>query len=115
MREKEKEIDAQTPKVNIFDKLIEKHKNDIKDERCKYMKNLEKLEYLRKDEFFEDRNLKICKRVMKYLDAQEKDQVLERERLIIKEMDREILLLTNKISKNIFFYFFSEYFDHCIL
>ena len=39
---------------------------------------------------------------MKYLDAQEKNDVIEREKLIMKEMDREISLLTDKISKSHF-------------
>lgn len=90
---------TEIPRVDLGHRLEAKLRDQLREVNLKYVRNLEVLEQTRKNEFSKDLRLKVCKRVLSYLDAQEKQEVLGRERLIMKEMDKEIAKLVGKISK----------------
>lgn len=100
MNQKEaEELLGGEPRVDWGNQLEAKLRKQLRDLNLKYVQNLETLERSRQNEFYKDRRLKVCKRVLKYLDAQERQEVLERERLILNEMDKEIAKLVGKISR----------------
>jgi Mg/Co/Ni transporter MgtE len=100
VNKKEEEIIKRRPRIDLSGKLIERLKNKLKEMNLKYTQNLETLENSRKNEFYKNLKLKISKRVLAYLNAQEKKEVIEREKLIMKEMDKEIQKLASRISKS---------------
>lgn len=99
MREKEAQLDNTRPNSSFPKKLKQEIKKKLRKEGLAYVKNVELLEKLRVGDFKTDLKVKVSKRVMQFLNSQEQEEVLERERLIIKEMDREIQRLVSKISK----------------
>jgi hypothetical protein len=99
VKKEEEEIMKMMPRNNLPRKLEKKLQREIKQLNFAYVRNLETLEKMREGEFRQNLKFKVSKRVLNYLNEKEKTEVLERERLIIKEMDGEIHRLVKLISK----------------